>query len=149
MVHYECEKKEHNFSILWEYLIIFPNIGEKLFYIICRVFFQKTVILIRIHKHQSNIQSFLNRLIIYYITRILDLYLLCFNMSNLGEKLFYTIYCVLISRFQFTKTFCANKYHPLTFTFFCHTQIIYPLNKVASSKVQSLRLKGKNEIWSL
>ena len=33
-------------------------------------FFLETVILIRTHKYESNIQSFLNRLIIHYITRV-------------------------------------------------------------------------------
>ena len=38
---------------------------DKLFF-----FFKETVILIKIYKHESNIQSFLNKFIIYYITRV-------------------------------------------------------------------------------
>ena len=33
-------------------------------------FFEEIVILITTHKHESNIQSFLNKLIIYYLIRV-------------------------------------------------------------------------------
>ena len=34
-------------------------------------FFKETIILIRIHKYESSVQNFLNRLIIYYIIKII------------------------------------------------------------------------------
>ena len=55
-------------------------------------FFKETIILIRIHKYESSVQNFLNRLIIYYIIKIIkELVIIYFsegqNEANMLEIL--------------------------------------------------------------